>query len=110
MGEALAEVEVVYRDSIEVSGRQSRIAGETRKRRQSREARTAEVEVRAARLCLRGPARPGGALPDVDLNVVEVREFRPPSSETAIHWQLWTTLSIATPEDLQNIIAWYCLR
>jgi hypothetical protein len=45
-----------------------------RKRNQPRSARTATMTIQAARVTLRGPQRPGGRPPDVEINAVFVRE------------------------------------
>ena len=106
----LAATPVRYESTIEVSARESLIVGETRPRQKSREPRTANVEIRATSLTLRGPARPGGKLDDVTLNVVEVREANPPEGEDPICWTLLTSLPIETNEDIKRIILLYCLR
>lgn len=81
-----------------------------RKRRQSRAARQAKVTVRAARVCLRPPARPGGRLAPVFVNAILVREEKPPAGEEAIEWLLLTSLPIATFADVCQVIDYYCCR
>src|SRR6476620_10677931 len=76
----LAGAPALKRLTIEVRKREPK-SKDGRKRKQPRAARTAEVTVRAARVRLRGPARPGGKLADVDVNVVLVLEEAPPSGE-----------------------------
>jgi Transposase DNA-binding/Transposase Tn5 dimerisation domain/Transposase DDE domain len=101
---------VLSTKTIRVRGRQAKIACEDRGRRQPRESRTATVEVRAARVTLRGPRRPGGKLPDVSVNVVLVREVDPPAADVAVEWMLLTSLAIDTVEQVDLIVQYYCIR
>ena len=86
--------------------------GDGRQRDQTRTtARQALVTVRAQRVELRPPARPGGlALPAVSVNVVLVREENPPAGEAAIEWLLLTSLPIETFADVCQVIDDYCCR
>jgi len=54
-------------------------------------ARDATLEVRAARVTLRGPWRPGGAPPPLATNVVEAREVNAPPGREPVHWVLLTS-------------------
>jgi hypothetical protein len=81
-----------------------------RKRNQPRSARTATMTIQAARVKLRGPQRPGGRPPDVEINVVLVREKDPPLGEQAIEWLLLTSLPIRTLKQGRQVIAYYCCR
>jgi Transposase Tn5 dimerisation domain/Transposase DNA-binding len=83
---------------------------DNRKRKQAREARTAELTVQAARVKLRGPARPGGKLPDIEVNCVLVTEPNPPEGAEAIEWLLLTSLPIDTVERVRTIVNYYCGR
>jgi hypothetical protein len=100
----------LYQCSVNVSAREAKIEGETRKRRASREARIAEVEVRAATVTLRPPARHDRKLPEVTVNVVLVEETNPPCGATPIQWLLITTLPIDELEQVQQIVSYYCVR
>jgi hypothetical protein len=101
---ALYEVELLIR------GRQAKTAAEDRGRRQNRETRQAQVEVRAAALTLRPPWRFDRELPAVTVNVVLVREPHPPAGEPPVEWILVTTLPIDTPEQVRAVVAYYCVR
>lgn len=102
---------VLFTNKISVRGRpQTKVSCEKRARRQQRESRKAEVEVRATSVTLRGPARPGGKLPDVTVNVVLVRELNPPRSDVPVEWLLVTTLPIETVEQVREIIQYYTVR
>jgi Transposase Tn5 dimerisation domain/Transposase DNA-binding len=83
---------------------------ESRKRKQAREARTAELTVQAGRVTLRGPARPGGKLPNIEVNCVLVTEPNPPEGAEPIEWVLLTSLPIDTVEQVLQIIKFYCGR
>jgi hypothetical protein len=81
-----------------------------RKRRTQREARIAEVEIRATTVTLRPPYRPDRQLPKVTLNLVLVEESHPPEGQEPIQWLLITTLPIGTAEEVQWIVHCYCIR
>jgi hypothetical protein len=101
---------VLFTKEISVRGRHAKTSCETRTRRQPRESRTAEVEVRAARVTLQPPADSDRPLPPVPVNVVLVRELNPPEGEDPIEWILLTTLPIDTMEDVQKIVQYYYVR
>ena len=102
--------EVLFTRTITVRGREAKISCEERGRRQSRQARTAEVEVRAARVTLRPPWRPDRKLPPVSVNVVLAREIAPPAGEDAVEWILVTNLPIENIEQVREVIQNYCVR
>lgn len=108
--EALEAAEMQFTSEVNISERTSKIAGETRPRRKSRPARVAEIGVRAREITIRGPARPGGKLPDMTLNVVEAVELNPPAGEEPIRWLLFTTLSIDSIAQIQRVISAYSIR
>jgi hypothetical protein len=96
--------------SLNISARTPKTQAETRKRKSARTARTACVEVRAQTLTLRPPPRPDRKLPPVRVNVVLVEEVSPPENQEPVQWILITTLPIASDQDLEAIIAYYCQR
>ena len=108
--EALEAGDIQFTSEVNISERASKIAGETRPRRKSRSARMAEIGVRAREITIRGPARPGGKLPDTTLNVVEAVELDPPAGEVPIRWLLLTTLSIDSIAEIQRVISAYSIR
>jgi len=101
---------VLYRQTIQVRGRKSKVACEGRDRRQPRKSREAVVEVRAAQVTLRAPARKAGQLPDVTVNAVLVTEVGPPEDDVAVAWLLVTSLPIDTVDHGRTIVEYYCLR
>jgi len=76
----------------------------------ARENRTAKVEVRSATVELRGPARPGGRLKNLMLNVVQAREVNPPPGCEAVCWILLSDLPVETLEQCTRIINIYRRR
>jgi hypothetical protein len=100
---------VLAERTLEVRRRDAR-SKDQRKRKQPREARTAVVEIRAARVTLRGPARPGGKLPDVEVHAVLVTERDPPPGVEPVEWLLLTDLPIDTDDDVLRIVDYYTCR
>ena len=76
-----------------------------RKRKQARAARTAELTVQAARVRLRGPDRPGGKLPNIEVNCVLVTEPNPPEGAEPIEWLLLTSLPIGRDTHTALLVA-----
>ena len=95
-----------------MSARTAKIAAQLRtsKREKSRDARVAEVEVRATSVTLRPPSRGDRKLPEVRVNVVLVEEVNPPDGCDAIQWLLITTLSIDELEQVKRIVQSYYIR
>ncbi len=100
----------LYECTVNVSARTAKIATKTSKREQSRDARVAEVEVRATAVTLRPPYRHDRKLPEVTVNVVLVEETNPPEGCVPIQWLLVTTLRIDDPEQVTSIVQSYCIR
>lgn len=84
--------------------------GDGRKRRQPRESRQAVVSVRSVRTLLQPPDRTGRKLPAVYVNVVLIREEKPPAGEEPIEWLLLTSLPIATFAQACAVAGYYCCR
>jgi hypothetical protein len=101
---------VLFTHTIHVRGRKAKVACETRSRRQPRESRKAQVEVRAGSGTLRPPWRPDRKLPPVMVNVVLVREVDPPQGEDPVEWLLLTSLAVDSVEQVRQVIQYYCVR
>jgi hypothetical protein len=101
---------VLFTKTITVRARKPKVACAVRGRCQPRQARQAEVEVRAARVTLHPPYRRDRKLPPLTVNVVLVREIAPPPGEDPIEWMLLTSLLIATAEEVAAVIQYYCVR
>lgn len=102
--------EVLFTRTINVRGREAKVACETRGRRQPRTSRTAEVEVRAATLTLRPPWRHDRKLSAVTVNVVLVREINPPDDDVPVEWLLLTSLRVGDADAVRTVIQYYCVR
>ena len=101
---------VLFTHTIQVRGRKAKVNCETRGRRQPRDSREAEMEVRAARVTLRPPWRADRKLPAVTVNVVLVREADPPENDEPVEWLLLTSLPVDEIEQVRLIIQYYCVR
>ncbi len=95
--------------TVDVRGREPK-SKDDRKRKQAREARTAELTIQAGRVRLRGPERPGGKLPNIEVNCVLVTEPNPPEGAEPVEWLLLTSLPIGTIDQVLTIINYYCRR
>jgi hypothetical protein len=101
---------VMFTKTISVRGRKLKVRCDTRGRRQPRQSRTAQVEVRAASVTLRAPRRPDRKLSDISINVVLATEIDPPDGDTPVEWILLTSLPIEDIEQVDSVIQYYCVR
>jgi hypothetical protein len=108
--QAVRQTPCLYQGTVDVSSRTAKTSAETRKRRKARDARIAEVEIRATSVTLRPPYRPDRKLPAITVNVVLVEESNPPEGQEAIQWILITTLPIDDAEQVAMIVKYYCIR
>lgn len=108
-GRVLAEP-VLFKQTIHVRGRRAKFQCEERARRQPRESREAEVEVRAVTVTLRPPWRVDRRLSEVTLHVVHVQEQSPPEGDEAVRWVLLTSLPIDHAWQVREVIQFYCAR
>jgi hypothetical protein len=82
-----------------------------KKRYPPRNARPATLHIAGAALTLKRPmSAPKDLPPSLKLNVVRVWEPNPPPGETAVEWVLITTESIATEDELVEIVDMYRAR
>lgn len=102
--------EELFSDSVSVSARVAKVTTAKSARAKSRDARTANVEVRATTVTLIPPSRPDRKLPPVEVNLVLVEETQPPEGCDPIRWLLVTTLPVATVEEVKQVVSIYCLR
>lgn len=81
-------------------------------KKKGRSARTATMEVRSATVKLHPPRRPADQprLPEVTVNVVWVREKKPPAGEEPVEWMLLTSLPVATFEQACLVADYYACR
>jgi len=101
---------VLFTHTIQVRGRKAKVNCETRGRRQPRESRQTQMEVRAACVTLRPPWRADRKLPAVTVNVVLVREVDPPENDVPVEWMLLTSLPVDEIECVRQVIQYYCVR
>lgn len=80
--------------------------------KQGRAARTATMEVRSTSVTFHRPVRPADQprLPEVQVNVVAVRETNPPAGEKPIEWILLTSLPVDTFEQVCLVADYYACR
>lgn len=76
----------------------------------TRQARCAEIEVRAQPVSFCGPCHRKKTLPAVDMYAVYAREIAPPKDEAAVEWMLLTSLVTDTFATAQTVVAWYKAR
>lgn len=115
--EAARATACLFQCSVNVSARTSKLVTDTRKRHETRDARIAELEVRAITVTVCPPYRQGRKLhrqgrklPKVTLNVVLVEESNPPDGATPIQWLLVMTLPIDDVEQVRQIVSYYSVR
>jgi Transposase DNA-binding/Transposase Tn5 dimerisation domain len=75
-----------------------------------RKARKTRVTIRAQRIRLKAPYRPDARLPEVEVNVVLVREENPPPGEEPLEWLLLTSLPIESLKHALRVIDYYACR
>lgn len=101
---------VLFTQQIHIRGRKPKLACDTRGRRQPRRSRQATVEVRSATITLRPPWRADRTLAPVTINVVAVREVKPPKDEEAVEWLLLTSLPVKSRQQVRRVVQYYCVR
>ena len=110
VGDALAQATARFQRTVSIGGRDASELpdDQQRSRKQPREARDAVLTMRAVTVTIAGPRRPGGgSLPDVTLQVVEALEEHPPAGDVPVHWFLFTTLPIASDDDVDAVLTGY---
>ncbi|WP_197454665.1 IS4 family transposase [Stieleria varia] len=102
---------VVGEQVVNLRARTAKVGIGKSARSRSREARTAQLEIRTAVVDV---ARPIHASKDLlasgRVNVVLCEEVNVPEGEDPICWMLVTTLPIDTEQDVQRVIRCYCIR
>ena len=79
------------------------------KARPKRSGRTADLSVRYMPIQLRAPKYHEDKDP-IDLWIVHAMEESPAPDTKAVEWFLLTTIDIASAEDAERCLRWYCLR
>lgn len=106
----LLATECLFTNEIHVRGRKAKVPRDQRGRKQSRESRDAEVEVRAATIELRAPWRHDRKLQNIAVNAVLVTEVDPPNGEIPVEWILLTNLPIDDVDQVRAVIQYYTVR
>lgn len=101
---------LVATQTIHIRARTAKVDINRSSRAKSREARSAEVQIRAGTVEVHRPDHLNHLPRKLRLNVVLVEETDCPEGEDPIRWLLVTTLPIDTEELIQTIIRYYCLR
>ncbi|WP_413899784.1 IS4 family transposase [Rhodoferax sp.] len=94
---------------IPVPRQSSRAKKSKQKARAGHKQRTAHVELRWRELEF-GPPSKSSDKKALTLRVVHVLETSPPLDAEPVEWFLLTTCEIATTEQAQDCLRWYCLR
>jgi hypothetical protein len=104
--ELLRECPIVFEREVKLSRRVQRTI--PRANHPAREARNANLTVRAGRATLQ-PPRYLDTHP-IHVNVVQIREEAPPKGETPIEWLLLTTLPVDSPARVEAVVDAYRMR
>lgn len=108
--EQFTNCDVIYRKQIHVRGRDQKLACDRRARKQPRNSRQCEVEVRAMTVTLRSPHRPDRKLKNTTVNAVLAQEVDPPEGDVPVSWLLLTNMPISTEKEIEFVICYYCIR
>jgi hypothetical protein len=108
--EQFAECDLIYRKQVYVRGREPKVNCDKRARNQPRVSRKCDMEVRATRVTLRSPWRPDRKLSNTAVNAILVQEVGAPDGDVPVSWLLLTNMPISTPEEIELVIAYYCIR
>lgn len=101
----------VGHSEVKVGRRRAQFRSKAKSGRQGdRNARTAKLEIRVAKVTLCPPSRPDRRLFSLELNLVLCEEVSPPDGAEPIRWLLVTQLPIDSPEEIRRVIDAYCTR
>lgn len=107
--DAVQATEPKLRYSLHVSRQSTRPKKSGKKARPKRDARTAEVTLRYREIELK-PPRYHRSKEAISLWIIHLVEETPPKGAEPIEWFLLTTIEIASAEQAQRCLQWYCLR
>ena len=96
---------------VKVSRRRARFRSKAKSGRQGdRDARTATLKIRVARVSLKPPSRGDRRLFPIELHLVLCEEVTSAEGVEPIRWLLVTQLPIDSPEEIRRVIELYCIR
>ena len=104
MLEVVRSQPVIQERQIDVSKRTQGIRVCKKKRKLSRDARTASVSVQAASVTIARPHQNDSNVSELKINLVLVEETSAPEGEIPIQWYLLTTLPIDNVEAVSTVI------
>lgn len=106
---AVRQAPVQSRVRVHIPRQSARPKKSKQKARPKRPGRTADMAVRYMRIQLRAPEYHEGKEP-IEIWIVHALEENPPPNTKAVEWFLLTTINIASSEDAERCLRWYCLR
>ena len=108
--EAVTKLPVAFDVYVDLSKRKVKIFDD-RKRQQKREMRTAQLVFHAGAVRLKRPNHVEKNLPpELELNVVHVREIGAPEGQEPVDWTLFTTEPIGTDDQISRVADFYRAR
>lgn len=109
--EAVRKTACLYKCSVKVGARRAKFRSKANSPREGdREARTADLEIRATQVTLVAPWRCDRKLPEVTVNLVLCEEVNPPQGAEPIRWLLVTGLPISSQDEIERVVDTYCVR
>lgn len=107
----LKEKQELFSKKITLSARKKKSGCKTNKRLKKREARSANMSIKAAQINIKRSNLAGNQHPKfLPINVVYLLEKDPPEQENPVEWILLTHEPIDTRENIEKIIEYYCAR
>jgi hypothetical protein len=108
--DALNDVPGTFLREVPIQWQRGKKQRRKKGRRPDREARLAQLFVRAGSITIPQPPTAPNTAPSVTLNLVEVYEAEPPEGCEAIRWLLLTSEAIATHADIERVVDIYRAR
>jgi len=107
--ETLRQAPLQSRVRVQVPRQSARPKKSKQQARPKRPGRVADLAVHYEHIQLRAPRHFKDKEP-IDIWVVHAVEENPPKDTSPVEWFLLTTLNIASAEDAEQCLRWYCLR
>jgi len=107
--EAVRQAPVQSRVRVHLPRQSARQKRSKQQARPKRRGRTVDLAVRYLPIQMR-PAHYHADKPPIDIRVIHALEENPPPETKPVEWFLLTTIELASPEDAEQCLRWYCLR